>query len=94
MGTRVRWVGGSHIIQIYIGSLYNDLHHQKFIFAGAARSAGPDSMLILCVSVCVSEIISRTLIGRKTRTSLRGMSSTKATYLLQQQNKKNNGRLS
>ena len=29
----------------------------------------PDSMLILCVSVCVSEIISRPLIGRNTVTS-------------------------
>ena len=38
-------------------------------FAGAARRAGPDSMLILYlpvfVSVCVSEIISRPLIGQK-----------------------------
>ena len=68
---------------------------RRNIFAGTARArrAGPDSMLILCVSVCVSEIISRTLIGRKTRTSLRGMSSTKATYLLQQENKTNNERL-
>ena len=38
-------------------------------FAGAARRAGPDSMLILCVCVCVSEIISRPLIGRKLATS-------------------------
>ena len=38
-------------------------------FAGAARRAGPDSMLILCLSVCVSEIISRPLIGRKLATS-------------------------
>ena len=39
------------------------------IFAGAARRAGPDSMLILCLCVCVSEIISRPLIGRKLATS-------------------------
>ena len=39
------------------------------VFAGAARRAGPDSMLILCLSVCVSEIISRPLIGRKLATS-------------------------
>ena len=37
--------------------------------AGAARRATPDSMLILCLSVYVSEIISRPLIGQKTRTS-------------------------
>ena len=35
------------------------------IFAGAGRRAGPDSMLIVCVSVCMCEIISRPLIGRK-----------------------------
>ena len=48
-----------------------------FIFADAARRAGPDSMLILylciclsvCVCVCVSEIISRPLFGRKLVTS-------------------------
>ena len=34
-------------------------------FAGAACRAGPDIMLILCLSVCVSEIIFRPLIGRK-----------------------------
>ena len=33
------------------------------LFAGSARRAGLDSMLILCVFVCVSEIISRPLIG-------------------------------
>ena len=39
-------------------------------FAGAARRAGPDSMLILCQFVCVlCEIISRPLIGRKLGTS-------------------------
>ena len=36
------------------------------IFAGAAQRAGPDSMLILYVSVCLSEIISRPLIGQNT----------------------------
>ena len=36
----------------------------------------------VCLCVCVSE------------RSLRGMRSTKATYLLQQENKENNGRLS
>ena len=35
------------------------------IFAGAARRVGPDSMLILCVSVSFCEIISRPLIARK-----------------------------
>ena len=35
------------------------------ISASATRRAGPDSLLILCLSVCVSEIISRPLIGRK-----------------------------
>ena len=39
------------------------------IFAGAARRVGPDSMLILCVSVSLCEIISWTLIGRKLATS-------------------------
>ena len=38
------------------------------IFSGAARRAGPDSMLILCQFVCVCEIISRPLIGRKSVT--------------------------
>ena len=36
----------------------------KKVFAGAARRAGPDSMLILCQC----EIISRPLIGRKLAT--------------------------
>ena len=35
------------------------------IFVGAARRAGPGSMLILCQSVCQCEIISRPLIGQK-----------------------------
>ena len=39
------------------------------IFAGAARRAGPESMLILCQSVCEFEIISRPLIGQKLATS-------------------------
>ena len=43
------------------------------IIAGAARRAGPDSMLILylciCVCICVSETISRPLIGRNSETS-------------------------
>ena len=71
-------------------------HFAEDIFAGAARRAGPDSMLILCVCVCVSEIISRPLIGRKwatllgiirpswTRRLLMCMNSMKETYLLQQ----------
>ena len=33
------------------------------IFAGAARRAGADSMLILYLSFCLSEIISRPPIG-------------------------------
>ena len=45
------------------------LSSRDIVFAGAARRAGPDSMLILCLSVCVSEIISRPLIGRKLATS-------------------------
>ena len=39
------------------------------IFAGAARRAGPESMLILCQFVSEFEIISRPLIGRKLATS-------------------------
>ena len=42
---------------------------ERCIFAGAARRAGPDSMLILRLSVCLSEIISRPLIGQKSATS-------------------------
>ena len=38
-------------------------------FAGAARRAGPDSTLILCVCVYLSETISRPLIGRNSETS-------------------------
>ena len=30
---------------------------QSTVFAGAARRAGPDSMLILCVSVCVRKFL-------------------------------------
>ena len=41
--------------------------HNTVIFAGAARRAAPDSMLILCLSVCLSEIISRPLIGPNSR---------------------------
>ena len=41
----------------------------SYFFAGTARSAGPDSVLILCVFVCVSEIISRPLIRQKLATS-------------------------
>ena len=37
-------------------------------FGDAACRAGPDSMLILCLCVCVSEIISQP-IGRKLATS-------------------------
>ena len=56
--------------------------------------------------MCLSEIISRPLIGQKsatspgvvqsskTRRSFRWMSSTKATYQLQQENKTNSERLS
>ena len=48
---------------------------QSTVFAGAARRAGPDSMLILYLSICVclcvylSETISRPLIGRNSETS-------------------------
>ena len=35
------------------------------VCAGAARKAAPNCVLILCVCVCESEIISRPLIGRK-----------------------------
>ena len=44
-------------------------HFLSYIFAGDARRAGPDSMLILCLCVCLSEIISRPLIGQKLATS-------------------------
>ena len=37
----------------------------RSIFAGAARRAGPDSMLILCEFVSEFEMISRPQIGRK-----------------------------
>ena len=49
----------------YDMSLLEMLIPAKKKFAGAARRAGPASMLILCVYVCVSEIISQPLIGRK-----------------------------
>ena len=60
----------------------------------------------VCLCVCVSETISRALIGRKSATSpgivqhsqirrtLWLMTLMKATYLLQQENKTNKGRLS
>ena len=39
-----------------------------FIFAGAARRAGPDSMSILCLCVDLCKIISRPLIGQNSET--------------------------
>ena len=65
-------------VQLKLALLANSQHYSVSlpqplsrapIFAGAARRAGPDSMLNLCVFVCVSEIISRPLIGRKLATS-------------------------
>ena len=40
----------------------------RLIFAGAARRAGPDSMLIVCVCMCLSEMISLPLIGQNSET--------------------------
>ena len=52
----------TRLVQKYINNVKKMFSNKTF--AGAARRAGPDSMLILGLCVCVSEIISWPLTGR------------------------------
>ena len=93
-------MGGAHVLFAF--ELLN-----LFACSWFLRTLLVEQGLIVCwFCVCVSETISRPLIGPKlatllgviqhsyTRRTLRSMTSTKVTYLLQQENKMNKRRLS